>query len=259
MFQDKNVRNVSLAVLVVLGLFLITKTFGELREYRFIGSDPSLNSIITVSGKAERAVKPDIARFNFSVERENLVVSKAKDQSATTVNAIIDFLKSKGVDEKDIKTTAYNIYPRYEYPKTGAYYPDYSGERSLKAYVVSQGIEVKVRDINTAGDLLSGIGEIGATDVSGLSFEVDTEEMILKEIKEEAIKDARENAKSLAKALGVKISRVIGYNEGGGYPVYNTKLDYAMSSEGVGGSVTPNIPSGENVLRANVSITYEVK
>lgn len=261
MFENIKIQKAAFAVLVLLAAFLVAKSIGELQSYRFIGSSPSQQSLITVSGKGEVVAVPDIASFSFSVEKESLLVADAQANVAKRTNDIIAFLKKNGVAEKDIKTAGYNIYPRYEYtPREGegaaVYLPE--GKRYLAAYVVSQSVEVKVRTLADAGKLLSGIGELGATNVSGLSFDFDKRDELVREARDKAIADARAQAAKLAKALGVRLVRIVSYNEGGGFPYYG-KAEIATYGRGGDGSIVPEIPVGEDKLISQISLTYEIK
>lgn len=266
MLADNNVRKGLIATLILLSVFLATKTIGAFREYRFIGSSPQLQSTITVNGKGEVSATPSIGLFTFTVSEESLVVKEAQDEAAQKSNAILKYLKENGVAAKDITTSGYNVYPRYEYgaaPVERQVYSPYpvpvpDGKQRLAAYVVSQSVTVKVRNLDTAGKLLAGVGEIGASNISGLSFDYDDRDALVKEARDKAIAEARGEASKLAKALGVRLVRIVSYNEGGGYPV--PMVMYAKeASSGRGGGVTPEIPVGEEKITANVSITYEIK
>ncbi len=242
-------------VLVIIVLFLIVKILGcggkEWRNNQIINT-------ITVSGKGEKVVTPNIATVSFGVIAENSDVAKAQAEATTKMNNIIDLLKTKGVDKKDIKLTNYNIYPRYDYLGTTMSYP-YTGKQTLAAYVVSQTVEVKIRDTSKAGEILSGVGTLKVTDVSGLTFSVDNEDAVKDEARALAITDAKDQAKILAKSLGVKLVKITSFSEGGNYPVY-----YEMNKSvalGMGGAdaVAPQVPMGENKITSTVSITYEIK
>ncbi len=213
---------------------------------------------ITVSGKGEVVVTPDIATVSFGVTAENLDVAKAQTEATTKMNGIIDLLKSKGVNEKDIKLTNYNIYPRYDYTQTTAIYP-YTGKQVLAAYVVSQTVEVKIRDISKAGEILSGVGTLKVTDVSGLNFTVDKEDAVKDEARALAITDAKDQAKILAKNLGVRLVKITAFSEGGNYPVYAMNKSMALGMGGADAAIAPQVPMGENKITSNVSITYEIR
>ena len=77
------------------------------------------------------------------------------------------------------------------------------------------------------------------------------------EARDKAIADAKEKAKVLAKSLGVKLSKIISFSEGGYQPVY-----YAMEAKGMGmggdSAPVPQVPVGENRVTSNITIVYEI-
>jgi uncharacterized protein YggE len=221
-----------------------------------VSSDQQVNTI-TVSGRGEIMVKPDIATISFGVSAENMDVAKAQTESAEKMNKIIDFLRENKIEEKDIKTTNYNIYPRYDYPRTAVY--PYGNRQVLVGYVVSQTVEVKIRDLTKTGDVLSGVGTFGVTDVSGLNFSLDKIEDKQKEARNLAIEDARKEAKVLAKSLGVRLIEITNFSESGRAPMYYGFEKAALGMGGDNAMVSPQIPVGENTITSNVSITYKIR
>lgn len=253
LLTDSLVRKSLIATLVFLAIFLLGKSLNEFNKISYNGSELLPASTITVSGDGEVVSVPDIATFSFSVTEESPVVATAQDESAKTTNAIIDFLTKNGVDKKDIKTSGYNIYPRYEY-EGGSYYQ--TGKRNLVAYVVSQSVEVKVRKLSDAGKILSGLGELGATDVSGLTFGFDKEESLKVKARKDAIASAKEKAQITARDLGVNLGKIVSYNENASYPMlYGRTLDAVSATK----STAPEITPGESKIKSSVSITYEIK
>lgn len=262
MLDNAKIQKAAFAVLAILAVFLLGQSLAVFGGLRYIGTNPQAQSVISVSGKGEVVAVPDIATFSFSVEKESLFVADAQAEVARRTNDLLAFLKKNGVAEKDIKTAGYNIYPRYEYLKVGRgeeYLPSSEGRRELVAYAVTQSITVKVRALADAGKLLSGIGELGATNVSGLSFDFDKRDELVREARNKAIADARSEAEKLAKALGVRLVRIVSYNEGGGYPVYYAKSEAASYGMGGDGTVVPQVPVGEDKIVSQVIVSYEIK
>lgn len=251
-------RNLSVALLALLVALIAAKTIGELKSLAYIGKDKPATNVITVSGKGEVVMTPDIATFSFGVTQESANVGDAQKKATDKANAILAYLKQAGVEDKDVKTSSYNIYPRYEYRNATVYN---SGERFLAAYVVSQTVDVKVRDLSKAGTLLAGIGAQGATDISGLSFSIDKQDEVSRQARDKAITDARKQAEVLADALGVHLGDIVSYSESAPYqpyPMYYGRDMVMASAEKAAGSA-PSIPSGENKVTSNVSITYEIR
>ncbi|MCH8050012.1 SIMPL domain-containing protein [Patescibacteria group bacterium] len=262
MRHDK-IKGSIILVLLLLSLFLFVKTVGEIKSYRFIGGGVPATNTITVSGVGEVFAVPDIGSFSFSVSEEKVTVKEAQAEATRKINVALGLLRGANVEERDIKTTAYNVYPQYTYIreicKPG--FPCGGGKRELTGYNVSQTISVKIRDIDKAGEILAEIGSVGVTNVSGLNFTIDDEDELKRDARREAIDDARAKAKQLARDLGVKLIRVVSFSEGGGYPVYARSFDLAIESTvfGAGGLEAPEIPVGENKITSNVSITYEIR
>ena len=262
--NSSNLRKGALAVLVLLSLFLLAKTVSEVSGMRFIGAGTPAMNTITVEGDGEAVAIPDIAEFSFSVVEKAGTVAAAQDSATKKMNAAIEYLKSQAIDEKDIKTISYNVGPQYEWQSTGCVNGSCPGGRSvLTGYEVRQTVLVKVRDTAKAGDLLSGIGSTGATELSGLTFSVDNDDELKDSAREEAIDKAQEKADTLADQLGVRLVRIVNFSEngGGGYP---TPM-YAREAYGMGGDtmnqvkIAPAVPSGENKITSHVTITYEIR
>ena len=242
-------------------LFLLVGVAVGLRSYHYIGTGTPASNTISVSGEGEVFAVPDTAIFTFTVQEIAKDVTSAQDAASKKSNDAIAYLKQQGIDEKDIQTTDYNVYPQYEYSQgvcASGYCP--GGKQTLTGYQVSQTVTVKVRDTKKAGTLLSGIGARGISQVSGLSFTVADQKLLESQARAKAIKDARAKADVLARDLGVTIVRVVGFNEGGGG--YPGPIAYGMTM-GADASrkeaAPPEIPTGQNKITSNVSITYEIR
>lgn len=248
---------VAAAIVIALGAYV----YQTLKATKYMFGGPVT---ISVMGEGEAVAVPDIANFSFSVYAEGADAKEAQSKSAESTNAILAYLKEQGVEDKDIKTQYYNLNPRYEYTESVCNSRGMctTGERVLRGYEVSQNVSVKVRATEKAGDLISGVGALGATDVSGLNFTIDDEDALTAEAREKAITDAEEKGKKLAESLGVDIVRMTGFyeNDGGMYPMYS-KSSMGMAEEGyaMDAAIAPSMPSGENTITHSVTIIYEVK
>lgn len=271
--QKKQLFNVIVSVFVLLAIFLGVKVINSIKDFSYIGKGIYPANVVTVNGIGEVTAVPDVASFSFSVTETSKQIADAQDTASKKMNAIIDALKSLGIDEKDIKTTGYNTYPKYEYQRSvcptlspesmsvsSAYFPCTDGKQVLIGYEVSQSITVKVRKTSEAGKVLSKVGELGAKNISGLNFVVDDIEKVKAEARDLAIKDAKEKAKVLQKSLGVRFSKITSFYENGNYPSYGYGGDMmdggVMSAKAVS---VPQIPVGEDKIVSNISITYEVR
>ncbi len=242
-------------VVVALGMY----SYYTWKQSQYIYTGPTT---ISVTGEAEVTAIPDIGSFSFSVEAEGADAKEAQTESATKMNAIIAYLTGEGIEEKDIKTENYNLYPKYRYESqpcpAGSYCP---GEQVQDGFTVSQTVTVKVRDVDTAGEIISGVGEKGATNISGLTFTIDDTTVLEDQARDKAIVDAKAKAKILAKQLDVRLGKMVGYyEEEGGYPApyYGMGGDMMVKAE-MQQSVAPDMPVGENTTKSRVTLTYQVR
>lgn len=213
------------------------------------------NNLISVSGLGEVYVTPDVGLITISVQTENRNVSVATDENSQKMNEVIEYIKSEGVESKDIKTTGYNINPRYEWNND-------TGKRTLAGYEVSQSVNVKIRDLSKIGTIISNATSKGANDISSLSFIVDDDEEAKASAKEIAIQNAKEKAKELEKLLGIKIVRVVSFSENsGGYVPLRVAYDEVVNFEKqLSDSIAaPTIETGENKITSTVTITYSIR
>src|SRR3989338_6292868 len=243
--------------LIILAIFLAVETLGALKNLRSI--DPTYNSI-SVSGEGEAISVPDIAVFSFTVSRDAKVASDAQGQVTKSMDVILAELKALGIEEKDIKTTDYSLWPKYASEPIICSPTFCPPSRQVQdGYTASHNVSVKVRSTEDVGEALRVAGENGATGLSSISFTVDDPDKILDEARAEAIKDAKEKAKLLSRELGVRLVRVVSFYDntgGGGTPYYAESLGDNMVKTS---APAPTIPIGENKVNVSVTIVYEIR
>lgn len=256
---DRRFKVLVFIVLILASIGIAAYTYLAYTQAKYMGMGMST---ISVQGMSERSMKPDIATFTYSVVADGATAVEAQEKSAASTKAIVDYLKAQGVEEKDIKTAYYNLYPKYEYSNTNCnewgYCPQ--GEQKLVGYTADESVSIKVRNVDNAGNLISGVGSNGATNVSGLTFTIDDTDTAREEIRAEAIADAKEKADRLADSLGVRLGKLVNYYEDSPtpYPMYGygggmmEKAEDAMMS-------APSIAPGENELTSTVTLIYEIK
>jgi hypothetical protein len=259
---------------IVLILGVLTLSYGIISYVNTYSRsiEPGAYRSFSVSAEGKVVAQPDIAQFSFSVidEGENLLtIQKENTQKA---NAIIDFLKKQGVDALDIKTTDYNISPKYTYyncstpvleTRQGSEaFPKPCPPPKITGYTLTQTISVKIRNFSKIGDVLSGIVEYGANNVSGLVFTVDDPTKLENEARKEAILKAKEKAKQIAEAGGFKLGKLLSIEESY-YPsdIYRYGMGGGESLS-VSKSLSlppPTIEPGSKEIKATVTLRYEIE
>lgn len=232
--------------------------------------------VVTAEGKI--TAPPDIATVDFSVES---TISKnigdiVKDGN-TKMNAILAALTKLKVDKADIQTNQYQLNPIYNYPviTTGGPIVPMIGSASggssastisstqtvLQGYQLTEGITVKIRDLNTVGDVIQAAIAAGANQAGGVSFTIDDQDTLRAQARALAITKATDKAKTIAKQSGLKLGELINVTENTGPVPYYANV-YSMKSDSAGAAVpevAPSIQSGSLDITDDVILTYKVK
>lgn len=234
---------------VAVVIYLGALTRNAVKQYEYIGRPTERVYTITISGEGKVTAKPDIGQVSLGVQVEKPTVTEATKENTTKMNALIAALKVLGIAEEDIRTTNYSLNPQYEWP---------NGRQELRGYAVYQDVQVKVRDLEKVGEVISKAAEVGANQVGGLTFTIDDPEEYRQQAREKALANAKQKAEALAQSAGVQLGKLVEFNEGASNvpnPVYY--LDAARTGYG-GGSAAPEIQSGSQDVIVNVNVTYEV-
>ncbi|MEK7657760.1 MAG: SIMPL domain-containing protein [Patescibacteria group bacterium] len=251
------------AIIVVLFIFAYA-AFVYVDSYSK-SIEPSSFRSFSASAEGKVTAIPDVASFSFSVITQGgKDIAKIQKENTGKVNKIIELVKSESVENKDIKTQSYNLEPRYQY--FNCYQPlSGSGSESkpcpppeIVGYTITQAVSVKIRNFEKIGGILSGVVEKGANSVSQLSFVIDKPDKIKEQAREEAIKKAKENAKSIARAGGFNVGKLLSIEEGGDYqmPIYRTMGMASVSDEK--GLPSPTIEPGSQEITVNIILRYEI-
>lgn len=250
-------------LIVVIVVFFVVSMGNILR-----GND-TLRPQLNVNGEGKIFVRPDIAAFTATVVTDAARVGDAQNQNTSRSNAIIDFLKKNNIQGKDVKTTNYSIQPQYRYD-TGRPCQVLSDESipcfpvtnvvpRIVSYQVYHSLEIRVRDLSKVDDILQGVVSAGANQVGSIAFMVEDEKAVIAAARKQAIDDAQAKAMVLARDLGVRITKMAGFSESGGVPVYYSRaFEGQMATKG-GDAPAPQVEPGEQEIRSNVTIIYEFK
>lgn len=213
----------------------------------------------SASGSGEVVAVPDIGEFTFSVLVEGgSDLDALQQQNTTKSNQVISYLEDAGVEKKDIRSEGYDISPRYDYNMCLEGRPCPAPQ--ISGYTVSHTVNVKVRDLERAGELLSGVVANGANTVSRLNFSIDDPNKLQAEAMALAVSDAREKAKTIAEAGGFRVGKIVNIYVSEAYPYY----DYSVYGRGgatdeVQTLPAPELEPGSQKVTTNVEVTFEIK
>jgi hypothetical protein len=240
--------------LAITTIWVAVLTRNSVKQYRYIGLSAEQKHSISISGEGKVVAVPDIAKIQLGLQTEKKIVAEAQKENTEKMNAVIEKLKKDfKIDAKDIQTVNYNIYPQYDWT---------NNRQTLRAYQVSQSVNLKIRDLTKISDILQAAGDAGLNQVGGLTFEVDEPEKIKQEARELAIKNAKEKADALAKIADVKLGKVISFSEYANDASSRSYDNYSMKAMGVGGGAeiapVPAVEAGSTEIIVTANVEYEI-
>jgi len=207
---------------------------------------------LTVTGKATVYLTPDVAYLSIGVHTEDENASEAVEANNLQAQQVVQTLLDEGVEQQDIQTVNFSIYPMQQYGPEG----QLLGVR----YAVDNSVYVTLRELDRIGDIIGAATESGANSINGISFDVLDKDSALVEARGQAIENAESMAGEMAAAAEVTLGELRHINF--------TSTNYPLSSiegRGMGGgagaaldSAVP-ISTGQMVLNAEVTLVYEIQ
>ena len=211
---------------------------------------------VSVEGEGTAYVVPDVAETRIGIYIQGETADVVTKEGSEKMNAIIAAIQKEGVEEEDIQTTDYFLSPNYNWSEEKGSYTD--------GFYLDQTIEVKIRDFEIIGKVLSVATEEGANSNTGINFVIDDPETAKEEARKDAIAQAKEKADQIAEASGLKIGKLLNYYEYDnyyGYDDYYGAAPYAMDYgyEEAVALAEPAIEPGQEEVTVNVTLTYRIK
>ena len=236
-------------LLFFIALFVYTKFAGPI-PFSITNVTSNKSEAFTVTGEGKVSVKPDIAVINVGVQAQGLTVEEVQNNLNKSINAVTMAVKTAGIDEKDIKTSNYNLSPTYDYS---------SSRQQITGYQASSNLTIKVRQIDTANSVVDAATQAGANTIGGISFDVDDKTKAENDARKLAVADAKAKAELAATTTGFSLGKIINYQESTGNrmltPMY-AKTEMAMDA---GAGAPTQLSVGSTDIELTVTLSYEVK
>lgn len=239
-------QSVRTAATLALGALIVAVAALAMRPGPAVGApatdgEPPLHSI-TVTGNGSVTRVPDVARVSVGVGVTKSTVKAARDAAGKSMAAIIAAIKALGIDEMDIKTISIDLSPQH------------NNSSKIIGYRMSQQLQVTVRDLDKAGDVVDTATTKGATDVNGLWFEVGDPTSALDEARAAAIAQARTSAQKMASAAGVSLGGVVSISESSG----SSPGPYYYGEAARDAAVLTPVERGTQDVQATVTVVFEI-
>ncbi len=203
-------------------------------------------TLLNVSAQAEASRVPDVATLSAGVVTQAADGNAAMRQNAEQMAKVTAAIKAAGIADKDVQTSGINLHPQYRYAE--------NEPPRITGYQATNTVSLKVRDVTKLGKVLDALAAVGANQINGPSFEIDQPEPGYDEARLAALQKAQARAETYAKALGLRVRRIVSISEGGGNfrPVPMMAMAKADRYES-----TPVSP-GETTLSVSLDVVFEL-
>lgn len=213
---------------------------------------------IIVTGSSSIELKPDMATISLGVESYATTVSVARDNASISINEMLDVMKNVGIDDEDIQTTAFNIYPQYEYIEVRED-GRVRGVQELVGFTVSNMLLVTVKNLDDIGEIIDKITDAGGNDVrfNSINFGIQDPVPYQSQLRKLAVEDGITKASQLAEYSGVKLGSITMIND------YSSQAsvaqDQAVFAERAMAIPSTSINPGSLNLSMQVDMIFEIE
>lgn len=186
---------------------------------------------VVAEGEANRV--PDIATIRAGVVTQAPTAAAALSANATQMKSVLAALKAAGVADRDVQTATISLNPQYRYAE--------NQPPVITGYQASNTVSVRFRDIAKSGNILDALVKQGANQIDGPNLSIDQIEAAQDEARVDAVKRARARADLYARALGMRVERLVSLSEGndvgmpGPMPVMMARMEAKDSTQVVPG------------------------
>jgi uncharacterized protein YggE len=220
---------------------------------------------ITVGGEAVVYVKPDKIIISFGIETSDLDISVAKQKNNDIMKKAVAALRDCGVPDKDIQTDYLSLQPRFR--------SDLAKEVFL-GYFVRNTFIVTLNEATKMEDVVTKVLQTGVNYIHNVDFQTAEFKKFREQARELALRAAREKADRMASVLGQSVGSPLQINEissGSPWVYYSSWGGWGSSRSspmtqntiqdvrGGSGEVLDTIALGKIAIRANVSVTFELR
>jgi uncharacterized protein len=208
-------------------------------------SEPTAPRQVTVVGSGKVQGTPDTLTVSASMEATAPDITAALNQTSQRHQAVINALGGAGIDKKDISTSQVSLQPQYNIDGS-----------TISGYRASNSIDVKIRKIDTASNILALITTNGgdATRINSVTYSIEDDSQLVKDARARAFNDAKDRADQYAQLSGLSLGKVISISEvsGGTPPPTPTPMPRAAMAEAV------PLEPGQQTVGFSVTVIWEL-
>ena len=206
--------------------------------------------VIVTTGQAVVQRAPDRAWVTIAAETRARTAAEAQRGNAEAMSAVIAKIKSAGISADAIQTVGYDLQPEFDYA---------NGRQTLRDYVARNQVQVRVDALGTLGDVIGAAVASGATNVSGVRFDLKDRAEAEREALSHAVADAVARAQAAAAGARVTFDRVLRIEEDRDFVTPQPRPVAMMARQSVEAAPSVPVEAGQIEIRARVTVTSAIK
>jgi uncharacterized protein len=232
------------AVVCLIALLAAVPASAQTREVQ----EPT----VAVTGEGIIQAVPDRAWVTITAESRAGNPRDAQRRNVEAMTPVLAKLKAAGIAGDAIRTVGYDLQQEFDYV---------TGKRISRGYVARNTVDVRVDQIDRAGEVLEIAVGSGATSVGGIRFDLKDRSRLEREALRMAVAEAREKAVAAAAGAGRTIDRILRIDEQG---IVSPPMPVMMrremaANQAADASFAPPISAGQMEIRAHVTVTAILK
>jgi uncharacterized protein YggE len=214
------------------------------------------NRHIAVTGKAEMMAMPDIAIVHLNVESTKKTSLDAKKEVDERVNNLLDGLSQFKIDEANVSASNISTEVRYSYNR---------GERDkIDGYIARRSLKITLNDIEKLNAFMDFALSVKIDAIRNIELKSSKEQALKAEVNALAVKNAKAEGETLAKAFDAKLGRIYSINSNTNqnrhrYGANNDAEQYDVSARMGSASAKKGRYLQENIVfSASISVVFDL-
>jgi uncharacterized protein YggE len=203
-------------------------------------------ALLRIEARGSHVSTPDVMRMTVGAVTIGPTAREATNANNAVAAKLIAAARALGVERRDIQTSSLSVEPQIDEERA---------EREGRApritgYLAKNELELRLRDLVRAPEMIDALFEAGANSVEGPIFSLSDPRPAEREARRKAVAAAREQAETYADALGMRIVRVLQLSEARGSSFMGSN---SLANAGL---FSPSVESGVLQTLITVNVDY---